>query len=69
VNNLRARLDPAHAELAPYLVGTLLHEVAALSPGHRMDFSVPQWMEALVAAAEEAGFGRRMGYLWMGMEL
>jgi hypothetical protein len=69
VNNLRARLDPAHAELAPYLVGALLHEVTTLSPKHRIEFSIPQWMEAVVAEAEEAGFTRRLEYLWMGMEL
>ena len=69
VNNLRARLDRAHAELAPYLVGVLLDEVTTLSPGHRIEFSVPQWMEAVVVAAEEQGFNRRMEYLLMGMEL
>jgi len=69
VNNLRVRLDSAHAELAPYLVGTLLHEVTTLSPGHRIEFSVPQWLVAVVAAAEEHGLNRRMEYLLMGMEL
>jgi ribosomal protein S18 acetylase RimI-like enzyme len=69
VNNLRARLDPAHAGLAPYLVGALLHEVTTLSPGHRIDLSVPQWMEAVVTAAEEHGLKRRMEYLQMGMKL
>jgi len=69
VNSLRARLDPAHAELAPYLVGALLHEVTTQSPKHRIELSVPQWMEAVVAAAEEHGLNRRMEYLLMGMEL
>lgn len=69
VNHLRVRLDPAHAELAPYLVGTLLHEVTTRSPGHRVDFAVPRWMEAVVAEAEEQGLNRRVEYLLMGMEL
>ena len=69
VNNLRARLDPEHAGLAPYLVSALLHEVTTLSPEHRIEFSVPQWMEAVVMEAEEQGFNRRMEYLLMGMEL
>jgi GNAT superfamily N-acetyltransferase len=69
VNSVRARLDPEHADLAPYLVGTLLHEVVTLSPGHRIDFTVPRWMEATVAAAEEYGLNRRVEYLLMGMEL
>ena len=69
VNNVRARLDPAHAELAPYLVGTLLHEVTTLSPGHRVDLAVPRWMAPVVAEAEEQGLNRRVEYLLMGMEL
>jgi len=69
VNNVRARLDPAHADLARYLVGTLLHEVTTRSPGHRVDLTVPQWMQSVVAAAEEQGLRRRVEYLMMGMEL
>lgn len=69
VNNLRARLDPAHAELAPYLVGALLHEATTLSPGHRIEFAIHQWMESVVAAAEAHGLHRRVEYLLMGMEL
>lgn len=69
VNNLRVRLDPAHAELAPYLIGTLLHEVTASSPGHRIDFTVPQWMEAVVTEAKANGLQRRLRYLTMGIEL
>jgi len=69
VNSLRARLDPAHADLAPYLMGTLIRDVMTLSPGHRIDFTVPEWMEALVAAAEEQGLQRRLRYLLMGIEL
>jgi ribosomal protein S18 acetylase RimI-like enzyme len=69
VNNLRARLDPAHADLAPYLMGTLIRDVMTLGPGHRIDFMVPEWMDALVAAAEAHGLQRRMRYLLMGIEL
>jgi ribosomal protein S18 acetylase RimI-like enzyme len=69
VNNLRARLDAAHAELAPYLVGTLLHEVMTLSPGHRVEMAVPQWMEELVAAAESAGLEQRVARRCMGLVL
>ena len=69
VNNLRARLDAAHAGLAPYLVGTLLHEVMTLSPGHRVEMTVPQWMGDVVAAAEAAGLERRLVWRWMGLVL
>ena len=68
VNNLRARLDPAHADLAPYLMGTLIRDVMTLSPGHRIDFTVPEWMEDLVSEAEEQGLQRRLRYLLMGIE-
>lgn len=69
INRLWARLDPAHPELAPYLVNYLLRQVMTLRPGRRVEFSVPQWMEALVAAAEEAGFERRLEYCRMGLVL
>jgi hypothetical protein len=68
-HQIRASLDPAHPELAPYVVRYLLHQVVTSSPGHRVEFSVPQWMGDLVAAAEEAGFKRRMVYRRMGLEL
>jgi ribosomal protein S18 acetylase RimI-like enzyme len=67
--NLRARLDPDHAGLAPYIVAYLLHEGLTACPGHRVELSVPQWMEALVAAAKAAGFERRLEYCHMGLEL
>jgi GNAT superfamily N-acetyltransferase len=69
VNQLRARLDPAHPDLAPYLVGTLLHQAMTQSPGFRVEIDVPHWMEALLTAFEEAGLERRLGYLRMGVEL
>jgi ribosomal protein S18 acetylase RimI-like enzyme len=69
LNQFSARLDPAHAELAPYLVGFLLYEVVRLSPGRRVEMAVPQWMAAVVGAAEEAGFERRVEYRRMGLEL
>jgi ribosomal protein S18 acetylase RimI-like enzyme len=68
-NVLRARLAPAHPDLAPYLAGYLLHEAMTSSPGRRVEFSVPLWMEAVVAAAKEAGFERRMEYCRMGLVL
>ena len=66
---LRAHLDPVHDELAPYLVGTLIHEALTLSPEHRIDFTVPEWMEAVVTVAEEHGLKRGMRQLLTGIEL
>jgi ribosomal protein S18 acetylase RimI-like enzyme len=69
VNRLWARLDPAHPELAPYLVNVLLRQVMTLSPGRRIEFSVPQWMEALRAAAQAAGLRPRLKHCRMGLLL
>jgi hypothetical protein len=69
LSQLWVRLDPAHAELAPYMLGFLLHAVARLSPGRRVEMFVSQWMKAVVAAAEGAGFERRMEYCRMGRAL
>jgi ribosomal protein S18 acetylase RimI-like enzyme len=68
-NLLRARLDPAHAALAPYLVAYLLHRALTLSPGRRVEFPILRWMEPLVAAAGDAGFELRMAYCRMGLQL
>lgn len=69
LNRLNVSLDSGHLELAPYMVRYLLHKVMTLSPGHRIEFSVPQWMEAVLAASKEAGFKRRLEYCRMGLEL
>jgi GNAT superfamily N-acetyltransferase len=69
VCEIAARLDPAHGDLAPYLVNYLLNQVATLNPGLRVTCSVPGWMEALVAATERAGFERKLEYLRMGLEM
>jgi GNAT superfamily N-acetyltransferase len=69
VNQLWIRLDPAHDELAPYLVGYLLHKVTASSLDHRVELSVDGWMDAVISAAAAAGFQRRMEYCRMGIDL
>jgi len=69
VDHLNIRLDPAHPDLADYMVRTLLIRVKTLSPENRLECSVPQWMEAVVIALETAGFERRMESHLMGIEL
>ena len=63
------RLDPAHGELASYLVGHLLHKATTVGSGRRIELSVDGWMDAVVSAAETAGFQRRMEYCRMGIDL
>lgn len=69
VVNLDAHLDPAHGEIAAYLVGHMLQTVVRLSPGFRVEISVPDWMKALVVAVEDAGFERRYEHRMMGIEI
>ncbi|MBU0596275.1 GNAT family N-acetyltransferase, partial [Candidatus Bipolaricaulota bacterium] len=52
VCNLRIRLDPAHGDLADYLVSSQLKYFAVDGGGRRVDFMVPRWMPALAASAE-----------------
>lgn len=68
-SEVSARLDPAHAELASYLVSRLVRSVVTRAPGRRVEFSAAQWMEALIASAEKVGMQRRMTYRRMGLVL
>jgi ribosomal protein S18 acetylase RimI-like enzyme len=65
-NLIRLFLDPAHAALAPYLVGNALHQVTTTSPGLVTEFSGQVWQLALIDAAQDAGFRERVRHLRMG---
>lgn len=69
LNNLEIRLDPAHPDLAPFIINDLMHRVVGLSPDRRVEISVPKWMPAVVSAVEAAGFERRLEQCYMGLEL
>ena len=69
LNNLEIRLDAEHPDLAPFLLEYLMYKVVTLSPGRRVEISVPIWMPAVVAAVEAAGFERRLEEGYMGLEL
>jgi GNAT superfamily N-acetyltransferase len=69
LNNLDIRLDPDHPDLAPFIVHNLMHRVVSLSPGRRVEVSIPKWMPAVVSAVEEVGFERRLEYCYMGVVL
>jgi ribosomal protein S18 acetylase RimI-like enzyme len=68
-NSIRVRLDPAHADLAPYLVRRALAEVPAKSPALRVDLFVPTWMLEVAHEAETLGFVKRTSNKMMGMKL
>lgn len=62
-------LDPKHPELAAYIAGAAVSAVTKLSPTLRVQFSVSAWMPALLDAAEEAGFVKRLEYHLLGLVL
>jgi len=68
-SEISASLDPAHADLAPHLIQTLLHRVASLSPGHIVEMWLSEWQSALIDAAREVGFKRRTRNHRMGLLL
>lgn len=69
MNSIRVRLDPAHADLAPYLVRRALSEVLAKSPALRVDLFVPTWMPEVAHEAGTLGFVKRTSNKMMGMKL
>ena len=68
-NSIKADLDPDHPELAPYLINYMLHQVLAVNPDKVIETNVPIWQEALVAAADNAGFVLRTKLLTLGLLL
>jgi ribosomal protein S18 acetylase RimI-like enzyme len=68
-NSIRVTLDPAHADLALYLVRRALSPVLAKKPGLRVMFSVPTWMPAVAREAEGVGFVPRTVNKLMGIEI
>jgi hypothetical protein len=67
LNRLSARLDEAHAPLAPCVVGRLLGQVLHVSPGRRVEFDLPLWQPALIEAARLAGFDLRWEFRRMAL--
>ncbi|HLY31401.1 MAG TPA: GNAT family N-acetyltransferase [Ktedonobacterales bacterium] len=59
VTNCWPLLDPAHAELAPWLIRTLRQSLQQQSPGRRLEMIVPDWQQSLIMAALAEGFTER----------
>jgi len=68
-NEIHARLDPAHAQLASYLVQRLVRWVDTQSPGRIVELWLPEWQSDLADAAKEAGFVQRTRNHRMGLVL
>lgn len=69
MNSCRLLLDPAHGQLAPYLVRATLRTFAQLSPRNRIQCHIPNWQTALIEAARSGGFTEQHGSHSMGMRL
>lgn len=69
LNYTNMRIDPAHAELASYLVQNLIRTTQRLSPGRRTEFTIPQWQDMVIEAASAGGCVKRLEYDRMGMIL
>jgi hypothetical protein len=67
INLLRLAVHAAHGELALALVNYFTHAVQAVSPGRRIELTVPLWQEAVVEAARQAGYEERVIYHRMGL--
>lgn len=68
-NTVRLTLDPAHGALAPALLSFLAREIEQRSPGRRIEMAIAHWQAAVIDAALDAGFTRRMDSISMGMVL
>jgi GNAT superfamily N-acetyltransferase len=69
MNRISASVDPAHAELAPYLVRHLIRVVQRQSPGRRIEISVPEWQGSVIEAAHDAGFVKSLEHRRLGIIL
>lgn len=69
VNQMSVRIDPAHPEIAGFLVGLLASEIDERSPGRRTILPVPDWQPAVLDAATGAGFEATREWHSLGMIL
>ena len=69
VNHIQVRLDPAHAILATFMVGHMLHLTQQVSPGRRIEFSISRWQAASDEATQAMGASRRCATHRMGIIL
>jgi ribosomal protein S18 acetylase RimI-like enzyme len=65
-NSIMVDLDPAVPELASYLINFMLHKILTADPEKVIEMNVPVWQEAILAAANEAGFELRVKLLTLG---
>jgi GNAT superfamily N-acetyltransferase len=69
VNRIGLRVDLDHTEIAAYLLHSLIRTTQSLSPGRRIEFTVPHWQGEVMEAASAAGCVKHLEYHTMGMLL
>lgn len=62
-------IDRYAQEVAPYIIGSMLHQITSQAPNRRVEVSIPFWMEPAIEAAKNAGFEKRLAYHRMGLVL
>ncbi|MBN1659028.1 MAG: GNAT family N-acetyltransferase [Anaerolineae bacterium] len=67
-NTINASLDPAHSALAPFVLDYALHQIVRVNPGRTVELNLPTWQDALISAAQEAGFTTRVKLLTFGLQ-
>ena len=68
LNDAGIDLDPAHPEMATYLVAHAISTMQSRSPGRRIEFMFENWQPALTEAAELLGCRRLYGAHHLGMK-
>lgn len=66
-SSITMRLDPAHPELAPYMLVKAMRAVMSVNPTLRIQYGVTTWMSPLMDAAQDLGFTERVRYHMLGL--
>jgi hypothetical protein len=68
-NDAGIDLDPAHPEMASFMVAHIVSTIQRLSPGRRIELEFESWQPALIEAAEKLGCKKRFTANRLGMKL
>ena len=68
-NAIRVRLDPAHGDIASYLIRRSLSALLEQDAERQVELFLPSWIPDVAHAAEDLGFERRRAHVSMGLRL
>lgn len=66
-NFTNVSIDPAHPQLAGFILHHVFSEIQKTSPGRRIGITFEDWESALIQCAEEMGCEKRFGAHRMGL--